>query len=167
MKIELETITLTRYDEGKHRNMMEELDSKESKSRFIHNIKDRLIGSASNKEFSYASAYVIEENDIPVGYTYLSPMKNDVVFIEMSLLKQVRGKGLGSRILTEFSDYLFTHHNIKEVRADVDPSNEKSMNMLLNCGFSPDEEEFAERGYTGKMEFVKDSYCYESKRRKY
>lgn len=109
----------------------------------------------------------IEENNIPVGYTYLSPMKNDAVFIEMSLLRQIRGKGLGSRTLTEFSDYLFINHNIKEVRADVDPSNEKRINMLLNYGFSPDEEEFRERGYTGKMEFVKDSYCYESKRRKY
>ncbi len=166
MQIQLETITLTRYDDQKHKELMEELDSKDSKSRFIHNIKDRLMSSSNNQEFSFASAYVIEENNIPVGYTYLSPMKNDVVFIEISLLKQERGKGLGSRTLTEFSDYLFLHHNIKEVRADVDPSNEKSMNMLLNCGFSPDEEEFAERGYTGKMEFVKDSYCYESKRRK-
>lgn len=166
MQINLETVTLTRYNEAKHKDMMEELDNKDSKSRFIHNIKDRLIASSFNQEFSFASAYVIEEKDIPVGYTYLSPMKNDIVFIEISLLKQVRGKGIGSRALEEVSDYLFTNHNIKEARADVDPSNEKSINMLLNCGFSPDEEEYASRGFNGKMEFVKDSYCYESKRRK-
>lgn len=166
MQINLETVTLTRYNESKHKDMMEEFDNKDSKSRFIHNIKDRLIASSFNQEFSFASAYIIEENNIPVGYTYLSPMKNDIVFIEISLLKQVRGKGIGSRALSEVSDYLFTNHNIKEVRADVDPSNEKSINMLLNCGFSPDEEEFASRGFNGKMEFVKDSYCYESKRQK-
>lgn len=166
MHIDLKTITLTRYDQTRHKELMEELDHKDSKSRFIHNIKDRLVASSYQQDFSFASAYVIEENNIPVGYTYLSPRNKDSVFIEISLLKQARGRGLGSRTLTEVSDYLFTKYNIKEVRADVDPSNEKSMNMLIGCGFSPDEEEYAQRGYTGKIEFVKDSYCYQSKRRK-
>ncbi len=166
MQIHLETLTLTRYEEAKHKSLMEELDCKDSKSRFIHNIKDRLLASANISDFSFASAYVVEENHLPIGYTYLSPMKKDTVFIEISLRKQEREKGIGSRLLTEFSEYLFTKQNIKEVRADVDPSNQKSIHMLLNCGFSIDEEEFAQRNYTGKMEFVKDSYCYESKRRK-
>lgn len=166
MPIDLKTITLTRYDQARHQELMEELDHKDSKSRFIHSIKDRLISSSYQKDFSFASAYVVEENNIPVGYTYLSPRNKDSVFIEISLLKQARGRGLGSRTLTEVSDYLFTKYNIKEIRADVDPSNKKSINMLLNCGFSPDEEEYAQRGYKGKIEFVKDSYCYQLKRRK-
>lgn len=166
MLIHLDTIDLTRYNDTKHHKLKEDFENASS-SKFIDSIKDRLISSSYNEDFSFQSAYVTEENGVSYGYIYLSSMKDDEISIEISMLKDFRGKGYGSRTLTEVSNYLFDNHNIKTITCDIDPSNKRSINMATTCGFFPDEDEFAERGYTGRMKFVKDNPNYISKRRKF
>ena len=70
------------------------------------------------------------------------------------------------RLLNKISDYLFTNHNIRSIRADVDISNKNNMMLLESCGYIFDEEEYENRNFIGKMQFCKESDCYVSKRRK-
>ena len=92
-------------------------------------------------------------------------MVRDEVFLEYAVLKEERGKGYGSDIVRETTDYLFQNHNIRSIRLDIDPSNKNSINAAEAAGYSVDEEEFASRNFTGRMQFVKDSEYYVSKRR--
>ena len=166
MNIELETLCLTRYNEQEHSSFVENFEKGNSSSEYIHKIGDRLRLSKDNNKSIYNSAFVVEEESTPIGYLFISSMVHDEVSLECSLLKEIRGKGYGSRILNEVVDYLFKECNIKSVRLDIDPSNKNSFFSAIACGFECDEEEFALRNYTGRMQFVKESDCYVSKRRK-
>ena len=87
------------------------------------------------------------------------------MFLEYAVLKAYRGLGYGSTMIRETTDYLFENHNIRSIRLDIDPSNKNSINTAEACGYTLDEDEFASRNYLGRMQFVKDSTYYISKRR--
>ena len=165
MNIELKSLLLTRYDSDKHKALKDELESGQSQSEFINQIGVRLEASKDNDKSIYQSAFVVEDLGTPVGYLYISSMIHDEVFLEYAVLKEERGKGYGSDIVKETTDYLFENHNIRSVRLDIDPSNKNSINAAEAAGYSVDEDEFASRNFTGRMQFVKDSECYVSKRR--
>ena len=165
MNIELKSILLTRYSEDKHKTLKDELETGASHSSFIHQIGERLEDSKDNNKSIYQSAFVVEDLGTPIGYLYISSRIRDEVFLEYAVLKEYRGKGYGSTIIRETSDYLFENHNIRSIRLDIDPSNKNSINTAEACGYTLDEDEFASRNYMGRMEFVKDSTYYISKRR--
>lgn len=165
MNIQLESLFLTRYNPEKHLSLKQELETGESSSEFIHQIGERLESSKDNDRSIYTSAFVVEDLGTPIGYLYISSMVRDEVFLEYAVLKEERGKGYGSDIVRETTDYLFKNHNIRSIRLDIDPSNKNSINAAEACGYSVDEEEFASRNFTGRMQFVKDSEYYVSKRR--
>ncbi len=165
MNIELESLKLTRYKEEKHKNLKEEFEKGESHSSFIHQIGPRLENSKNNNQNIYQSAFVVEVEDIPIGYLFISSRVRDEVFLEYAVLKEYRGLGYGSTMIRETTDYLFENHNIRSIRLDIDPSNKNSINTAEACGYTLDEDEFASRNYLGRMEFVKDSTYYISKRR--
>ena len=148
MNIELDSLVLTRYSEEKHKRLKENFESGESHSDFI-----------------YQSAFVVEDLGVPVGYLFISNRIRDEVFLEYAVLKEYRGMGYGSDIVRQTTDYLFQNHNIKDIRLDIDPSNKNSINTAEACGYTLDEDEFASRNYTGRMQFVQDSTYYVSKRR--
>lgn len=100
-----------------------------------------------------------------MGYLFISSSVNDEVFLEYAVLKDFRRNGYATRIVSEVSDYLFEKHNISSIRLDIDPSNEGSIMVANACGYMLDEEEYESRNYIGKMQFVRDSTCYVSKRR--
>ncbi len=162
--IKLDTISLCRY-EPRYADLKNSFKN-ESKSRFINSITERLESSMYNDNFTFQSAYVVLDKDIPVGYAYLSSVHNDEVFLEVSVLKEYRGRKLGKRITNEICDYLFTNHNIKCVKLDIDPSNKVSLISAESCGFVCDEEEYEARNFCGKVVFTKESDCYINKRRK-
>lgn len=166
MNIELETLILTRYNKEKHSFLKRELEHGNSSSEYIHQISERLELSKDNDKTIYQSAFVVEDENIPVGYLFISSMFRDEVFLEYSVLKDFRKMGYGSSIVNEISDYLFKNHNIKSIRLDIDPSNKKNILLAESCGFTLDEEEYESRNYTGKMQFIKESELYVSKRRK-
>lgn len=166
MNIELETLMLVRYDQQSHACLKEELERGSSASSFIHQIGDRLEGSKDNDKTIYQSAFVIEDEKVPVGYLFISNSVRDEVFLEYSILNNYRRMGYGSTVVNEVSAYLFEYCNIKSIRLDIDPSNKNSVLLAESCGFSLDEEEYASRNFKGKMQFVRESDCYISKRRK-
>ena len=165
MNIKLETLDLIRYDNEKHFNLKSEFLGN-SNSKYVQKIGERLELSQNNDKTIYQSAFVVEDFGLSIGYLYISNMSNDEVFLECSILKEFRQKGYGSRILKEVSDYLFEKHNIKNIRLDIEPSNIRSIATAKSCGFDLDDEEYENRNYTGKMQFVKESECYKSKRQK-
>ena len=165
MDIELKTLNLTRYSEERDKNLKNELENGLSSSNFIHQIGERLVISKDNNKSIYNSAFVVLDNSNPVGYLFISSRINDEVFLECSILKEYRGKGYGSRITNEISDYLFEEENIRSIKLDIDPSNKKSILAAEACGFFLDEEEYESRNYMGKMQFVRESDCYINKRK--
>ena len=165
MNIELDSLVLTRYSEEKHKRLKENFESGESHSDFIYQIGSRLENSKNNNRSIYQSAFVVEDLGVPVGYLFISNRIRDEVFLEYAVLKEYRGMGYGSDIVRQTTDYLFQNHNIKYIRLDIDPSNKNSINTAEACGYTLDEDEFASRNYTGRMQFVQDSTYYVSKRR--
>lgn len=165
MNIELDSLVLTRYSEEKHKRLKEDFESGESHSDFIYQIGSRLENSKNNNRSIYQSAFVVEDLGVPVGYLFISNRIRDEVFLEYAVLKEYRGMGYGSDIVRQTTDYLFQNHNIKDIRLDIDPSNKNSINTAEACGYTLDEDEFASRNYTGRMQFVQDSTYYVSKRR--
>ena len=166
MEIKLETLKLVRYLEDKHKFLKEELEHGDSSSKYIHQIGDRLDGSKDNDKSLFHSAFIIEEDETPIGYLFISSIINDEVFLEYAILKEFRGMGYASDLVNELSDYLFHNYNIRSIKLDIDPSNKNSMYVANACGFILDEEEFESRNFIGKMKFIKESDCYISRRKR-
>lgn len=164
MNIELETLSLIKYNKDKYKELTDELDKGESSSKYIHQIKERL--ELSNYNNIYQNAYIVLDKDIPIGYLYISSMINDEVYLEYSILKQYRHMGYASDLLYEITNYLFENNNIKNIKLDIDPSNKGSILVAISNGYNLDEEDYEKRNYLGKMKFIKESDCYISKRRK-
>lgn len=166
MNIALETLNLVRYDENKHKFLLDELEKGESSSDFIHQIGQRLVNSKSNDRTVFQSGFVVEDKGNPIGYLYISYMQKDEVYIEYSVLKSQRGKGYGRTIINEATNYLFSEHNIWQVKLDISPSNKNSMYIAESCGFEVDEDDFVEHNFSGNMVFFKESDCYIPKMRR-
>lgn len=165
MYIELETLQLTRYSEKEYGALKEELENGISASSYIHQIGERLEQSKDNDRTIYQSAFVVLDEGVPIGYLFISSMVNDEVFLEYAVLSNFRRMGYASSIVSEVSNYLFQNYNIRSIRLDIDPSNKNSILVADSCGFMLDDEEYESRNYIGKMQFIKESDCYVSKRR--
>lgn len=163
MNIELDTLTLVRYGE-EFAQVKDELDKGDSSSSFIHQIGERLEMTRDNDSV-FQSAYVVLDFDMPVGYLFISSVVRDEVFLEYAVLKEHRGKGYASDMVSETTAYLFENHNMRSVRLDIDPSNKNSILVARACGFMVDEDEYEARNFTGKMQFIKENEYYISKRR--
>lgn len=163
--IELQSLSLTKYNE-KYESIKEELEKGISASKYIHQIKERLEKSNKEDKTIYNNAFIVLEQNNPIGYLFISSMINDEVFIEYSILKEYRRKGYGKKLVNEISDYLFENNNIKSIILDIDPSNKNSMLLASSCGFFFDEDDYESRNFIGKMRFIKESNCYINKRRK-
>ena len=162
-KIKLETLWLDRYGD-KYKDLKESFDN-ESKSRFIQNVVGRLERSKDGNDI-FANAFVVLDNDEPVGYIYITSNVKDEVFLEVSVLKDKRNMGYGTRITNEVTDYLFSNYNIRCVKLDIDPSNKNSIMTAEKCFFEFDEEDYEAKNYMGHMLFYKESDCYVNRRNK-
>ena len=80
MIIKLEKFDLIRYNDEKHKNLKEEFKNGNSFSEYIHQIPERLESSKYNDKNIYQSAFVVQYNEIPIGYLYISNKINDEVF---------------------------------------------------------------------------------------
>lgn len=165
MNIKLETLSLVRYLEQEHIVLKESLETGNSSSKYIHQVGERLELSKNNNKTVFQSAFVILDRNIPVGYLFISSMMRDEVFLEYAILQEFRRMGYASRVVNEVSNYLFENYNIRSIRLDIDPSNKNSILVADSCGFILDEEEFESRNFIGKMQFIKESDCYISKRK--
>ena len=166
MNIKLENIELCVYDSSQlHNEILEKFDN-ESKSNYIHEIKERIKNTINKKNIPFDSGFFIVLNNEIVGYMFISKKINDEVFLESSLLKEHRGKKYAGVILNDVSNYLMEEHNIKSIVLDIDPSNIASIRTALSSGYELDEEEYMKRNMSGKILYRLDNYNYINKRRK-
>lgn len=167
MNIKLDNIELCVYDYNnqKHNEILNKFDG-ESKSNYIHEIKERIKNTINKKNIPFDSGFFVILNNEIVGYMFISKKINDEVFLESSLLKEHRGKRYAKIILNDVSNYLMNEHNIKSIVLDIDPSNISSIRTAISAGYEIDEEEYINRNMTGKILYRLDNYNYINRRKK-
>lgn len=168
VKIDLFTFSLECFDESKkeHIHLIQEF-SGDSSSTFIHSIEERLLQNNHVKSFPFNTGFVISSYaGSALGYLFISSISHDEVFLEYSILKENRGKGIGKLCLQEVTDYLFEHYNLRGIKLDIDPSNAPSTKIAMECGYYPDEEEFLNRNMVGRILYRKDNFSYINRNRK-
>ena len=101
-----------------------------------------------------------------IGYVFISKIIKYDIYLEYSILKEYRGKGLGKLLLSEISNYLIDNYNIKSIMLDIDPSNVPSIMTAVSCGYIADDEEYISRNMNGKILYRIDNYNYINKRKK-
>lgn len=117
----------------KHIKMKEELIGN-SKSKFVHQVEERIDASEDNTIFG--NAFLVSCGDLPIGYLYISSMPRDYIFLEYLLISEVRGKGYGKNMLQEIEDYLFENYSrLKEIHLDIDNSNIASQTIAEYVGY--------------------------------
>lgn len=166
MNIKLENITLCIYDNSEtHNEILLEYEG-ESKSKYIHEIKERIKNTINQRNIPFECGFLVKIDNEIIGYLFISKKIKDEVFLESSILKKHRGKKYSTLILNEVSNYLMDEHNIKSIMLDIDPSNLSSIRSALSAGYQIDEEEFINRKMDGKILYRLDNYNYINKKRK-
>lgn len=167
MNVQLENISLLIYDNNNeiHNQVLNQFEG-ESKSQYIHDIKERIKNSCNKKNFPFDMGFLVSINNEIIGYIFISKNILDQVYLEYSLLKKYRGNKYGKLILSEVSDYLMNEYNIKSLVLDIDPSNTPSIRTAIGCGYEIDEEEYLKRNMIGKILYRLDNYNYINKRKK-
>lgn len=89
--MKIEDIELVKFDENdiNHIKLLKEFTTGDSNSKFIHDIKERLI---MNNDNLFGNGYIVKVVDEIVGYFYISPVVRDKVELEYSILKSYRGR---------------------------------------------------------------------------
>ncbi len=74
-------------------------------------------------------------NDQFVGYAKLVETSTDIAELGYLFLSEFWGKGFGNEVSEILTKYSKTIAELKKVIAIIDPENEASKKILLNCGF--------------------------------
>ena len=162
--ISIDKIKLVNFDSENedHIKLYTDLTSGNSKSNMIHQIGERLISSREVDNLEFDNAYVIYINNTIMGYLYLTGKRTNYIYIEMSIVKDMRARHLGTYLLDAITDYVFMNNpDLKEIRANIDMSNYASMKMAENAGFDYDENDY--RGQ--KIDFKKSNPYYRRRER--
>ena len=162
--ISINKIKLMNFDAEleEHIRLYNELTMGNSKSNMIHQIGERLKASREVNSLEFDNAYVMYINNTMIGYLYLTGKRTNYIYIEMSILKEMRSKHLGTYLLDTITNYIFENNeDLKELRANIDMSNYASMKMAENAGFDYDEEDYRSQ----KIDFKKSNPYYVDRRR--
>ena len=136
-----------------------------SKSDMINEVEQRLVLSRSVDNLEYANSYLIKYENNIVGYLYLTAKskKDSYIYLEMSILKEFRGKHLGRMLLEEITNYIYEKNtDLREIRFSIDRSNTASMVASEAAGFYPDDDDYLNK----KIDFIKNNPYYIEKTRK-
>lgn len=158
MNVQFDDIVIRPFDKTKDNEILQEIAGN-SKSKFIFNVIERLNVSSENSVFN--NAYVTLSNDKYIGYIYLSPVKNDNIFIEQMIFKNFRNKGYGYKIMTHLIDYLFANYNLACINLSIDKDNIPSIIHAEKLNFYLDEDSV----YEDKLLFTLDNPNYIDKKR--
>lgn len=146
------------YSEINDSKILNELDTN-SKSKFIHEIKARLLLSKSSEDIIFNNAYLVKLKDNIVGYIFISKEKNKNIYIEYLILKDYRNMGLATDITNELVNYIFENNlNLESIHLSIDPSNINSINVANKLGFICDENSY----YQDKLEYILENPNYTS-----
>ena len=151
--INIKNINLESFDSSDIRHFLAKKElTTDSSSEFVHQIDERLILNKDNK-FGFEKGYLVSLNKEIVGYLYISSFFNQKVYLEYSIIKEYRKKGLGKLLLSEITDYLCDNYNIKEIILNIDISNLASMNLASSVGYYFDPEKLNKNNSDNKQDF--------------
>lgn len=142
MKIELPSFILEKINitNSKHLQVIKEFDRDYIVKKYLYPYKDSfydLVSNDLNSPTVFNTFYIIylKENNKPIGYTEIGIPKN--TYINAAFLNQERGKGYGTKFLSELSLYLITNYSdeIETINTIVHRENLASRKTCLNSGF--------------------------------
>ncbi len=105
----------------------------ESISRETHEkwFEEKLTSSA-------AVIFIAEENGSAIAYVRFEVIQKDTASISVALVPSARGKGNGTRIITQATTrFLDEHPALSEVRAYINLGNEASEKSFSAAGYEP------------------------------
>lgn len=165
--INLETFSLVKnnLEVEAHRFASKQL-IEQSLGGYIHQLEERLRDSKKSEKLLFSNAYLAQFNDNIFGYIYISSMKKNSIYLEYMILEQFRGKGFGSRLLEETTDFIFHQfENIKEIHLDISRDNQKSIRTAESCGYYFDSDTYVFNQRPDRLDFVKDNPYYKDMKR--
>lgn len=135
--MKLETLNLVCYNDS-YFDILNKL-KEDDVNHYVKQIDERLILGNHENEIKLGSGYFVELDSKIIGYIYFSPISNYRMYLEYSILKSERGKGYGTLLLSEATNYIFNNYNIRNINLNINKSNLASMNTALSCGYTYDE----------------------------
>lgn len=95
----------------------------------------------SNEESIFFVVKKVDDNEFIGQVRFDIESKNEGSYvIAISLVKKVRGKGLGTKILREVSKKVIDNFNVKKIVAYIKNKNKASLKCFINCDYKIFEE---------------------------
>lgn len=138
--MELESFKLQIYNDSlEHRKIIIELWNDDESREFLYDLSKEI---RYLEEQSYIdernNAYIVYQDETPIGYISLKG-ENNRFTISYGLLKEYRGKHIGTQLLREFStQVLITYANIDKLVLIIDNKNIGSKKVAINAGYQKD-----------------------------
>lgn len=139
-KIELKNFYLENYNEynNEHKSTMILIGNDKDSQKYLGNIDYMIHEIKRRRENNNTDEiYIVFENKKfadPIGFISVSII--DGLFeISYGILPKYRGKGYASKILGEFSQYLFKNYEIEDLYLQINKENEGSIKVALKNGF--------------------------------
>ncbi|MGN1338241.1 MAG: GNAT family N-acetyltransferase [Candidatus Coprovivens sp.] len=135
--MELESFKLMEYNDSiEHRRIIVELWNDEESRNFLYDLSKE-IRYLEEKNFldKRNNAYIVYKDNNPIGYISLKG-ENNKFTISYGLIKEYRGKHLGTQLLREFtSKVLVTYSDIDKLILIIDNKNIGSKKVAINAGY--------------------------------
>lgn len=135
--INLETFDLIEYNELDldHRIVTINLWNDKSVSSFMGDIEEFIFNVINSKsDDNYNNIYLVEKNNSIIGLVslYCLDTKYEICY---AILEQYRNNHYASKLLKEFSNYVFNNTNIDNLYLYINKSNIVSLKVASNNGY--------------------------------
>ena len=123
-------------DSIEHRRIIVELWNDEESRNFLYDLsKEIRYLEEKNLLDKRNNAYIVYKDNNPIGYISLKG-ENNKFTISCGLIKEYRGKHLGTQLLREFtSKVLVTYSDIDKLVLIIDNKNIGSKKVAINAGY--------------------------------
>lgn len=124
-----------------HLDFFDELWQDEETQKYLYN-KDEFINNIINGTNEYDCIYLVKIDKELIGFVSIYYSDNTYK-ISDGILPRYREKGYSTKLLNEFSSYIFSSTNIDTLYSYIDKNNTSSINSVLKNGFvQTDEKEY-------------------------
>ena len=133
--IKLLSFDLELYDinNESHNELFNELWIDDNTKKYLYD-KNEFISNIINGDGKNNCIYIVKSNNDYIGFVSLYYSDNTYEICD-GILPAHRGKGYSTRILKEFSEYVFNNTDITELYGYIDKENIASIKSALGIGF--------------------------------
>ena len=140
--IKLDSLYMEKLDREniKHLQFLKEL-MKSSNISYLWDLEKAKLELNKKEESSWVEEYLcFDDSNNPIGYMNLSPptdgIKGRTTSLYYAISEQYRHLGLGSKMVAEMIDYLFTNQKIDCIVGEVEKENIASQKALEKAGMN-------------------------------